>query len=120
MYFIHEVPGRLRVKIAYLKNNPYRLKLVRKMLAVHGVFKIRTSTLTGSIVVEYDPMTVESAQLLDILRTNGYAVDKARRFDDPRRIEQDKILLSVGKATLSWVTGKVLEANGLSYIAAFI
>jgi hypothetical protein len=121
MYFIHDIPGRLRVKIEYLKNHPERLKEVRDLLIANGVLSVRSNTLTGSTVVEYDPAVITSAHLLDILKQNGYAIDvhlaKANR---KLRQDHEKIAMKAGRAAMSWLAGQVLEANGLSLIAAFI
>ncbi|MFH1152992.1 MAG: hypothetical protein V1793_04165 [Pseudomonadota bacterium] len=121
MYFIHDIPGRLRVKIEYLKNHPERLKEVRELLIANGVRNVKSNSLTGSTVVEYDPSVITSGHLLDILKQNGYAID-TRQIQENRKAQEnhEKLALKVSKAAVSWLAGQVLEANGLSLIAAFI
>ncbi len=121
MYTIHDVPGRLRVKFHNMKNNPHRLNQIKKLFKVNGVYKIKSSPLTGSVVAEYDSLTVTSGHLLQILNDNGYAIDHERSSKNQKINEsQEKLARTLGKATFSWMAGRVLEANGLSYIAAFI
>lgn len=119
MYFVHDVPGRLRVKIEYLRNNPYRLEELRKALNVPGVYKIKTNGLTGSIVVQYDPMTLSSKSLISVFNENGYQVPESQGKQTGVK-DREKLAITVSKATATWVAGRILEANGLSYIAAFI
>ncbi|ACN17186.1 putative cation-transporting p-type ATPase C [Desulforapulum autotrophicum HRM2] len=121
MYFIHDIPGRLRVKIEYLKNHPERLKEVRQLLIANGVHKVKSNALTGSTVVEYDPALITSAHLLDILNANGYTIDaRLVAENQKKRINNEKVAMKITKTAASWLAGQVLEANGFSLIAALI
>jgi copper chaperone CopZ len=121
MYFVHDIPGRLRVKIEYLKNHPERLKEICKLLNVPGVFRVKSNSLTGSTVVDYDAGVVTSGHLLDILKTNGYAIDLEKNAVNLKiRETQEKMAMKVSKAAVSWLAGRVLEANGLSMVVRFI
>jgi len=69
----------------------------------------------------YDPLSVSSPRLIETLNDNGYSIDAQKELQDKKRVEtHEKIALTVGRATFSWIAGRVLEANGLSLIAAFI
>lgn len=117
----HDVPGRLRVKFEKLRNNPYQLDQVKRLLMVEGVHKIKSNPLTGSIVVEYDSLTITSEMILDILNNNGYSIETQIKLKGKKLQEHhEKIAITVSKATVSWIAGRILEANGLSLIAAFI
>ena len=121
MVLAHDVPGRIRLKFEKLKNNPYRLEKLKEILAVDGVYKLKTNAVTGSIVAEYDPLSVTSEKLLHLLNENGYHIDirdsqKKQKLSDAH----EKIAMNIGKAAVSFVAGRVLEANGLPHIAAFI
>ena len=121
MYAVHDVPGRLRVKFHQMKNNPHRLEQIKALLEVEGVHKIKSNALTGSVVVEYDSLAMDSQHLIQILNENGYAIDKGHHIFNKKSDEpHEKIAKTIGKATVTWIAGRVLEANGLSYIAAFI
>lgn len=116
---IHDVPGRLRVKLSKLKNNPHRLNIVRNLLMVDGVHKVKSNALTGSVIVEYDSFEISSSHLIEILEKNGYTIDSTPVSPSVNQVHE-KAVLTLSKATISWLAGRVLEANGLSYIAAFI
>jgi len=121
MYMAHDVPGRLRVKFERLRNNPYQLNKVRELLTMSGVYKINISTITGSVVVMYDPLSVSSLRFITILNDNGYSIDIQKDIQNKKKVEtHEKIAATVGKATFSWIASRILEANGLSLIAAFI
>jgi len=122
MYMAHDVPGRLRVKLERLRNNPHQLNKVSELLSISGVYKTNINTVTGSVVVMYDPLSVSSPELIAILNVNGYPIDTQKKeLQDKKRVEtHEKIALTVGRATFSWIASRVLEANGLSLIAAFI
>jgi len=77
--------------------------------------------MTGSTVVEYDADVVNSGHLLDILKTNGYAIDLEKNAINRKiRESHEKMAMKVSKAAVSWLAGRVLEANGLSMVARFI
>jgi hypothetical protein len=121
MYFIHDIPGRLRVKIEYLKNHPERLKALRELLVANGVRSVKSNALTGSTVVEYDPDIITSGHLMGILKDNGYAIENRQGAGKTSALvaNREEMALKVGKAALSWLAGQVLEANGLGLVAVF-
>ncbi|MFH2093307.1 MAG: HMA2 domain-containing protein [Pseudomonadota bacterium] len=117
----HVVPGRLRVKLEKLKNNPYQLDRVKELLKIEGVHKIKSTSLTGSMVIEYDNLTTTPEAILTILDKNGYSIDTQRLVKEKKFQENhEKIAGTLGKATISWIAGRILDANGLSFISAFI
>ncbi len=121
MYFVHDIPGRLRIKIEYLKNHPERLQEIQTLLNVSGVLRVRSNPLTGSTVVEYNPDKISSDRLLNILNINGYAIDvQANAVNRKIRATQEQVAMKACKATVSWLAGMILEANGLSMVARFI
>ena len=119
MYIVHDVPGRLRVKLEKLRNNPHRLDKVKALLVADGVYRVKSNAVTGSVIIEYDKLAIDSRHIIDIFTANGYEID-TRGPKDKMAEQHEKIAISVGKATFSWLAGRVLEANGLAYIAAFI
>ncbi len=71
--YIHDVPGRLRVRTAAVRNNQPAAAAVRALLgATPHVFSVETNPLTGSITVRYDPARLSAAAILEVLRRNGY------------------------------------------------
>jgi hypothetical protein len=82
---------------------------------------MRSNALTGSTVVAYDPKIITSIALLDILKSNGYAIDLENSAVN-RKLRQahEELAMKVSKAAVTWLAGRVLEANGLSMVARLI
>ena len=120
-YYIHHVPGRLRVKIPTLKNRPGDARNIQALLDLYGVTKVCIKLMTGSVVVQYNPEYIQAEQLLSILADNGY-FDNSRitTIDDQLRNASSKTAEKVGKFLFGWGVSKALEANGLSLLAALI
>lgn len=66
-YYVHHVPGRLRVRIPALRRNPRRGSDIQSMLDIYGVENIKVNHLTGSGVVYFDTALISAEQLLEIL-----------------------------------------------------
>lgn len=59
----HFVPGRLRLKSYELRRNRALADEINRTLEqVTGVRQVRINTLTGSLLVEYDPAVMDSPQ----------------------------------------------------------
>ena len=57
----HRIPGRVRVKVPHLKNNPQAAQRLNRMAAsIKGIKKVEASSVTGSMVVHYDKDSVDS------------------------------------------------------------
>ena len=94
-YYVHHVPGRLRVQIPALKKNVSKARQLELYLhGMHGVLKYEVSIVTGSIVTKYDVRLVSSTTILNSLRDGGfihnvhpchpltYKVDPAQKVTD--------------------------------------
>ena len=120
-HYVHHVPGRLRVRIPFLKNNPQKIDEVRSVLDIHGTHKTKVNPLTGSIVITYDSDNVSAQCILDVLKSNGYFhQDRSIALDTQMNRTSSRAARKISKAMFGWAVGRVLEANGLSLIAAFI
>lgn len=120
-YYVHHVPGRLRIKIPSIKGRAAKSVQVKSLLAIDGVEDIAVNTITGSVVVTYQPERVSVEALLSILKHNGlYDQNCTIGCDEQIQRATQKAASHVGRAAFGWVVGKALEANGLSLLAAFI
>ncbi|MFP3869025.1 MAG: HMA2 domain-containing protein [Desulfobacteraceae bacterium] len=64
----HAIPGRVRLKIARLKNNQDLARVIHHRLsAISGVQKVEVSTRTGSLLVLFDPQEIISLESLQTL-----------------------------------------------------
>lgn len=121
-YYLHHVPGRIRVKIPEIKYRPYKADKVREILkAQNGVDEINVNLSTGSVVVYYDPETTTKEHILNLLENNGY-FDETSTYGTSEEIERvsSRACEAFGKAIFGWTVGRILDANGLSFLAAFI
>jgi hypothetical protein len=62
---VHAIPGRVRVKISRLKENPVLAREVQARLStVRGIQYVEVNPVTGSVLVLYDRTTLESLDSL--------------------------------------------------------
>lgn len=119
--YVHNTPGRLRVRLPQLRGDAKKLEEIKTALNILGTEKIKTNTLTGSIVVHYDPDMVTNRHLLDLLQKRGhYDQDQTINLDAHLKEASSQAARKVSRAMFGWAMGKVLEANGLGLIAVFI
>jgi len=121
-FYIHHIPGRLRVKIPMIQGDEKAVGKVQALLQhFEGIRSVSANTLTGSIVVNYDTSALCSEQILAALKANGY-------FDESRAVSSDqyiqatvsKVGREVSKAFFGWAVGKAFEGSGLSFLAVLI
>jgi copper chaperone CopZ len=121
-YYLHNVPGRLRVKIPSVKGQPEKAQSVQTLLKdMEGIESISPNTVTGSVVVKYDSAVLHSDQILSILKKNDL-------FDEARAVTMDRAVAEAGstagralsKAFCGWAVGRALEGTGLSFLAVLI
>lgn len=71
-HYIHDLPGRLRVKSRALKNRDGTAdRAIAALQAVRGVRVTEVNAVTGSVLVRYDPAAVNASRLLDVLKEHG-------------------------------------------------
>jgi hypothetical protein len=121
-YYIHDVPGRLRVKIPLLKANPSKADEIQRLLqGVGGVRNTSFNPLTGSLIVVYDPESVASEKILALLKEE-YQLQNAKALTADEFIQSaaSKVGETISRAALSWAMGQVFEASGLSFLSVLV
>jgi hypothetical protein len=120
--YLHNVPGRLRVKIPSIKHMNYKARKVESLFEFReGIERVRANALTGSLTINYDPERVSVDQLLAVLREHGHLetdqslVNAAGDYVTATRVTQ-----AVGKAMINWALSKTLESNGLGLLSVLI
>ncbi|MGO8880878.1 MAG: HMA2 domain-containing protein [Desulfomonilaceae bacterium] len=121
-FYIHETPGRLRLKIPGLKRNVELAdELTLLLREKRGIDSIDVNALTGSVKVNFDESQVTSTTLLNLLSQEGH-IDLTKLVSSSRYM--DTVFSEAGrvasKAILSLVLDKALEGSSLSIIAALI
>ncbi len=103
--YLHEVPGRLRIKVPDLKRNPQKARtLQRRLNGFAGVLSASVNSITGSLLVHYDPQISRSEAILSYvsreldLHLAGDAVNEDRldRAIGQVGTKVSKVLLMLG------------------------
>ncbi len=121
-YYLHESPGRLRVKIPYLKRNPqsaWDLQVLLKNLS--GIKSSSINTVTGSVIMHYDLEVISAGAIINVLAGEGY-IDVAKVLSNKKRKENvmEAVTQVASKALLGFVLDRALHGSPLSIVAAFI
>ena len=67
---VHIMRGRLRLRLDAVKNRPgLAARLHEHLIAVTGILRVKVTTRTGSVVLNYDASALGSAVFLDDLST---------------------------------------------------
>lgn len=121
-YYIHHIPGRLRVKTHLIKRNQNTAEEAQKKLGqVNGINSVLVNTITGSITISYDTDTLSPQLILNILKQMGYFdVSKAITNDQYIHTAASKAGQTLGKVLFGAVIEKVFEGSALSLISILI
>jgi copper chaperone CopZ len=120
-YYVHHVPGRLRVRLPEIRKNTHKAADVERLLNIYGVDHLKVNHLTGSIVVTFDTSATSAEQLLTILQENGlYDNTKAISCDDKIQRASNKAASKFSRAAFGYAVSKALEAGGFPILAALI
>ncbi len=121
-YYIHDVPGRLRVRIPRLKRSNDTAEAIRRILAsIEGIDSTAINTLTGSVVVNYNSKSLNAARILDSLTQNGYFDSIAAERNNaglPPAVSRAGGL--IGKALFGLVLEKAFEGSALSLLSVLV
>jgi len=121
-YYVHNVPGRLRIKSPVIKRNKnaeYELKMA--LSTVEGIATVNINLTTGSLLVNYNPKTVKSMDIINLLEQRGY-IDKSKIITNDQYIHAaaSKAGKIVGKAVFGLFAEKAFEGSALSLLAVLI
>jgi hypothetical protein len=119
---LHEVPGRLRVKVPALRGRPDGDDIVQTLFQdLEGVSNASFNPLTGSIVVHYIPRFTGSAAILK--RLNDHQLLPVKK-SATSGIREASVTRQIGQYTVRelgrFLMAKTLEHNGLGLLAALI
>ncbi|NTU48428.1 MAG: heavy-metal-associated domain-containing protein [Syntrophobacteraceae bacterium] len=121
--YIHNVPGRMRVKIPHMKRNQSSAEELQRILnQIEGIDSTAVNTLTGSIVINYDSRLIGPNRILNALKDKGY-VDPSKAMmtnDDVIESAVSKAGGVLGKALLGLLVEKTFEGSALSLLTVLI
>ncbi|MEA1901257.1 MAG: hypothetical protein U9N47_10965 [Thermodesulfobacteriota bacterium] len=121
-YYIHNVPGRLRVRIPLVRANRASAKHVQGLIKqLRGVDSADVNTTTGSVVVHYCPKTISSDVVLSTLENEGL-FDSSKVVSHDRYIHESasKVGQVIGKFLFGALVEKAIENAGLALVRAMI
>lgn len=101
-YYIHDIPGRLRLKSPVIKRNKVIAKEVEQMFeSIKGINDVDINLLTGSLLINYNPKMLKYNDIVNLLEKKGY-------FDASRAITNDdyikKTVSKVSEIAISIIT----------------
>ncbi len=121
-YYIHNVPGRLRVKSPVIKRNSTAVDELRKVLStMHGIATVDINPTTGSLLIYYNTKVIKHTDIVKLLERKGY-------FDASRAVNNDEYIHTtakkagdlIGKSLFSTFAGMALEGTPLSFLTILI
>lgn len=121
-YYMHNVPGRLRIKSPVIKNNKYVADEVRKSISMlQGVDSVDINLTTGSLLVTYDSSSAKHGDIVDILQRKGYFdISKASTNDEYLHRAASKAGAMIGKSILGTFAEMAFKGTPLSFLALLI
>lgn len=125
---VHHLPGRLRIRLLALKGAPAAAGRVQSTLAaIDGISACTVSAVTGSVLVNYEPMVANLEQLAATLRNLGYEfgdlpppLPGGRALHPGLEIDFTDMGRQLGKMALTVALEKALERSAVALIAALI
>ena len=121
-YYLHNVPGRLRVKTPMVKRSRPSARYVEGLMKqLRGINSTVVNTTTGSVVVLYDQETISSGVILNTLENEGlFDSSKAGSCDEYINEAASKAGQVLGKILFGAFVEKAFEGSALSYVAVLI
>ena len=121
-YYIHNVPGRLRLKSPLIKKNVNASYEIRKSLgAINGITTVDINSVTGSLLINYNRKVVRHDDIVNLLERKGFFdKTKAVTHDEYIRGAASKAGSFIGRSVLGTVVGTFLEGTPLALLAMLI
>lgn len=121
-HYIHQVPGRLRIKNPEIKNNPGMARDMQAcLLDAVGVERVTVNSVTGSVIINYDPDVLADDRLVAVLEECEYLdTSKAVTLNQCMQSKLTDVGTKVGKLCLGMLVEQGLKRTGLSFLAVLI
>jgi hypothetical protein len=102
-YYLHDIPGRLRIKTPAVKNNPKAADDIKNLLAtLRGVNSMEFNLTTGSILIYYHPDKLHQGSIIDLLCDKGY-------FDQSKAVTNDQVIKSAAEGTIRFLNKSIVS-----------
>jgi hypothetical protein len=108
-HYLHNLPGRLRLKTRSLKNSKDKAAEVRALLRqLPGIETLEINLLTGSMLVRYDTTSITSAQILGWLVTNSVITSIPESLPRPPLHLHDRAMRAESAKNAAWMAARSL------------
>ena len=109
-YYMHDVPGRMRVKSPVVKKNPKTADDIKSLLDLtQGVKSTQFNLTTGSVLIYYHPDQLQRSDLIELLCDNGY-------FDMSKAVTNDQVIKSAAEGTMKFFSQSIIPDLVLAFI----
>jgi copper chaperone CopZ len=101
-YYLHYVPGRIRIETPVIHENPpAAAQLETFMKTVPGIKSVETEIITGSAVMYFDEKVLTKDRLITILEKHDYfRRDQAETLDQEIEEGAEKVIKVIADAVL--------------------
>ena len=106
-YYIHWVPGRLRIQSPVLQDNPARKQEFESFIkCITGVSAVEVHTITGSAIIHFDEKKIDCEVIIGILEQHQYfRLSEAETCDELVEKMAEKVLDGAEKIVIDSVEG---------------
>jgi hypothetical protein len=120
-HYVHHVPGRMRIRTPILKHNKKRAQAIQALVTAQtGVKTAEVNTITGSVVIHYDPMCTTSTVLFDLLKREGCTGAADHSLATGIVSRGNALSSGVSKAVIGAVVENLLKHSATALVAALI
>ena len=120
--YVHNVPGRLRIKNFLFKNSSVHYEVRKALVNMgHGIGTVDFNTTTGSLLINYNPTEIQHQDILNALAVAGfYHPDKTITNDQVIHQATAKAFNVLTKAVSGAFIETALQGTGLSFLAILL
>ncbi len=120
--YVHNVPGRLRIKNSLFKNKAVHYDVQKALVAMgHGIGTAEFNATTGSLLIHYNPAEIHHQDILHTLERAGfYHHEKTVTHDQVIHQATTKAFKVMTKAVSGAFIGNALEGTALSFLSILL
>lgn len=120
--YVHNVPGRLRIKNPLFKNSSVHYDVRKTLVSMgHGIGTAEFNATTGSLLINYNPREIHHQDILSALATGGfYHPDKTVTNDQVVHQATSTAFNVVAKAISGAFIDTALSGTGLSFLTLLL
>jgi hypothetical protein len=121
-FYVHNVPGRLRIKHPMFKNSAVHYEIKKTLVQMgHGIGTVDFNTTTGSMLISYDSAEINHRDILGTLARAGF-------YQPEKMITNDQVIHQATSTAFNFVTKAVsgafldtaLHGTGLSFLTILL